>query len=176
MRDKMESLSLTRRSHELPLYEYRCLKCKRHTDKIENLNGPKLKKCRTAAAKWNRSSPLRRSSSKAAAGTSPITDARRPAETPRNPKIRKRQKNRRNPTSPTNPRSLKSPRRPTPSRSPQRNPRRPPRQRKNNSRLNRSRRVNRITHRLVKSLVGRGFSRVIMSQKTERLYRLRKKS
>ncbi len=29
----------------MPLYEYRCLKCKRHTDKIENLNGPKLKKC-----------------------------------------------------------------------------------------------------------------------------------
>jgi putative FmdB family regulatory protein len=29
----------------LPLYEYRCLKCKRHTDKIENLNGPHLKKC-----------------------------------------------------------------------------------------------------------------------------------
>src|SRR5467141_1666544 len=45
MRDKIKSLSLIRRSHELPLYEYRCLKCKRHTDKIENLNGPKLKKC-----------------------------------------------------------------------------------------------------------------------------------
>jgi putative FmdB family regulatory protein len=29
----------------LPLYEYRCLKCKRHTDKIENMNGPYLKKC-----------------------------------------------------------------------------------------------------------------------------------
>jgi putative FmdB family regulatory protein len=29
----------------LPLYEYRCLKCKRHTEKIENLNGPNLKKC-----------------------------------------------------------------------------------------------------------------------------------
>ncbi len=29
----------------MPLYEYRCLKCNRHTDKIENLNGPKLKKC-----------------------------------------------------------------------------------------------------------------------------------
>jgi putative FmdB family regulatory protein len=29
----------------LPLYEYRCLKCKRHTDKIENMNGPHLKKC-----------------------------------------------------------------------------------------------------------------------------------
>jgi putative FmdB family regulatory protein len=43
--DKMEVLSLARRSHELPLYEYRCLKCKRHTEKIENLNGPYLKKC-----------------------------------------------------------------------------------------------------------------------------------
>ena len=29
----------------MPLYEYRCLKCDRHTDKIENLNGPHLKKC-----------------------------------------------------------------------------------------------------------------------------------
>jgi len=29
----------------LPLYEYRCLKCERHTEKIENLNGPHLKKC-----------------------------------------------------------------------------------------------------------------------------------
>jgi putative FmdB family regulatory protein len=29
----------------LPLYEYRCLKCKRHTDKIENMSGPYLKKC-----------------------------------------------------------------------------------------------------------------------------------
>jgi putative FmdB family regulatory protein len=29
----------------LPLYEYACLKCKRHTDKIENMNGPHLKKC-----------------------------------------------------------------------------------------------------------------------------------
>jgi putative FmdB family regulatory protein len=29
----------------LPLYEYRCLKCGRHTEKIENLNGPHLKKC-----------------------------------------------------------------------------------------------------------------------------------
>jgi hypothetical protein len=36
--------------------------------------------------------------------------------------------------------------------------------------------MNGITHRLVKSLVGRDFSRDIMSQKTERLYRLRKKS
>jgi putative FmdB family regulatory protein len=29
----------------LPLYEYICLKCKRRTEKIENLNGPHLKKC-----------------------------------------------------------------------------------------------------------------------------------
>ena len=29
----------------MPLYEYRCLKCKRHTEKIENVNGPHLKKC-----------------------------------------------------------------------------------------------------------------------------------
>jgi putative FmdB family regulatory protein len=29
----------------LPLYEYRCLKCKRHTDKIEKVDGPHLKKC-----------------------------------------------------------------------------------------------------------------------------------
>lgn len=29
----------------MPLYEYRCLKCDRHTDKIENLKGPHLKKC-----------------------------------------------------------------------------------------------------------------------------------
>jgi putative FmdB family regulatory protein len=35
----------------LPLYEYRCLKCDRHTDKIENLNGPHLKKCPHCAGK-----------------------------------------------------------------------------------------------------------------------------
>ena len=29
----------------MPLYEYRCLKCKRHTEKIEKLDGPYLKKC-----------------------------------------------------------------------------------------------------------------------------------
>jgi putative FmdB family regulatory protein len=29
----------------LPLYEYRCLKCKRHIEKIEKLSGPNLKKC-----------------------------------------------------------------------------------------------------------------------------------
>lgn len=29
----------------MPLYEYRCLKCNRHTEKIENVNGPHLRKC-----------------------------------------------------------------------------------------------------------------------------------
>jgi putative FmdB family regulatory protein len=29
----------------VPLYEYACLKCKRHTDKIEPVAGPHLKKC-----------------------------------------------------------------------------------------------------------------------------------
>jgi putative FmdB family regulatory protein len=29
----------------LPLYEYKCLKCDRHTDRIEKLAGPFLKKC-----------------------------------------------------------------------------------------------------------------------------------
>ena len=35
----------------MPLYEYACLKCKRHTDKIENVNGPHLKKCPHCGAK-----------------------------------------------------------------------------------------------------------------------------
>ena len=29
----------------MPLYEYKCLKCGRKTEKIENMNGPHLKKC-----------------------------------------------------------------------------------------------------------------------------------
>jgi len=29
----------------LPLYEYKCLKCGRLTEKIENVDGPHLKKC-----------------------------------------------------------------------------------------------------------------------------------
>ena len=29
----------------MPLYEYKCLKCGRRTEKIENMNGPHLKKC-----------------------------------------------------------------------------------------------------------------------------------
>jgi len=29
----------------VPLYEYKCLKCGKRTEKIENVNGPHLKKC-----------------------------------------------------------------------------------------------------------------------------------
>jgi putative FmdB family regulatory protein len=29
----------------VPLYEYKCLKCGRHTDKIEGVSGPHLRKC-----------------------------------------------------------------------------------------------------------------------------------
>ena len=29
----------------MPLYEYQCTKCKRRTEKIENVSGPHLKKC-----------------------------------------------------------------------------------------------------------------------------------
>lgn len=29
----------------MPLYEYKCLKCGRHTEKIEHVSGPHLKKC-----------------------------------------------------------------------------------------------------------------------------------
>ena len=29
----------------MPLYEYKCLKCEKHTDKIEPVAGPHLKKC-----------------------------------------------------------------------------------------------------------------------------------
>lgn len=29
----------------MPLYEYQCLKCRRRTEKIENVSGPHLKKC-----------------------------------------------------------------------------------------------------------------------------------
>lgn len=29
----------------MPLYEYKCVKCGRRTEKIENVNGPHLRKC-----------------------------------------------------------------------------------------------------------------------------------
>jgi putative FmdB family regulatory protein len=29
----------------VPLYEYKCVKCGKRTEKIENVNGPHLKKC-----------------------------------------------------------------------------------------------------------------------------------
>jgi len=29
----------------VPLYEYKCVKCGRNTEKIENVSGPHLKKC-----------------------------------------------------------------------------------------------------------------------------------
>ncbi len=35
----------------MPLYEYRCLKCDRHTEKIEKVDGPHLKKCPHCAGK-----------------------------------------------------------------------------------------------------------------------------
>jgi putative FmdB family regulatory protein len=38
----------------VPLYEYKCVKCGRRFEKIENLNGPHLKKCPNCAAKVER--------------------------------------------------------------------------------------------------------------------------
>ncbi|HXM94305.1 MAG TPA: zinc ribbon domain-containing protein [Candidatus Dormibacteraeota bacterium] len=35
----------------MPLYEYKCLKCGRHTEKIEPVAGPHLKKCPHCAGK-----------------------------------------------------------------------------------------------------------------------------
>lgn len=29
----------------MPLYEYKCKKCRKHTERIENYSGPHLKKC-----------------------------------------------------------------------------------------------------------------------------------
>jgi putative FmdB family regulatory protein len=34
-----------KKESSVPLYEYKCLKCGRKTEKIENVNGPHLKKC-----------------------------------------------------------------------------------------------------------------------------------
>jgi putative FmdB family regulatory protein len=38
----------------VPLYEYKCLKCGRKTEKIENVDGPHLKKCPHCAGKVER--------------------------------------------------------------------------------------------------------------------------
>ena len=35
----------TNKENSVPLYEYKCLKCGRKTEKIENVSGPHLKKC-----------------------------------------------------------------------------------------------------------------------------------
>ena len=38
----------------MPLYEYECAKCHRKTEKIENVNGPHLKKCPHCGGKVER--------------------------------------------------------------------------------------------------------------------------
>ena len=38
----------------MPLYEYKCLKCGRKTEKIENVDGPHLKKCPHCGGKIER--------------------------------------------------------------------------------------------------------------------------
>ena len=38
----------------MPLYEYKCLKCGRNTEKIENVSGPHLKKCPYCGGKVER--------------------------------------------------------------------------------------------------------------------------
>ena len=38
----------------MPLYEYKCLKCGRHTEKIESVSGPHLKKCPHCGGKVER--------------------------------------------------------------------------------------------------------------------------
>src|SRR5258708_12366628 len=39
------SFGCMKRGALVPLYEYKCLKCGRLTEKIENVSGPHLKKC-----------------------------------------------------------------------------------------------------------------------------------
>jgi len=43
-----------RRRLAVPLYEYECQKCGRHTEKIENVSGPHLKKCPHCGGKLER--------------------------------------------------------------------------------------------------------------------------
>ena len=38
----------------MPLYEYKCLKCGRRTEKIENVDGPHLRKCPHCGGKVER--------------------------------------------------------------------------------------------------------------------------
>ncbi len=38
----------------MPLYEYKCLKCDRHTEKIESVDGPHLRKCPHCGGKVER--------------------------------------------------------------------------------------------------------------------------
>ena len=38
----------------MPLYEYKCVKCGRHTEKIEKVSGPHLKKCPHCGGKVER--------------------------------------------------------------------------------------------------------------------------
>lgn len=38
----------------MPLYEYECLKCRRHTERIEKLSGPHIKKCPHCGGKLER--------------------------------------------------------------------------------------------------------------------------
>lgn len=38
----------------MPLYEYECLKCGRHTERIEKLSGPHIKKCPHCGGKLER--------------------------------------------------------------------------------------------------------------------------
>ena len=38
----------------MPLYEYECQKCGRHTEKVESVNGPHLKKCPHCGGKVER--------------------------------------------------------------------------------------------------------------------------
>ena len=42
---RFDRCSTAKKGAFLPLYEYECAKCHQHTERIENLKGPFLKKC-----------------------------------------------------------------------------------------------------------------------------------